>query len=129
MLPSGKIPSALPEVIAPDYTGKVYIDSYGYKTTIKLNGTNIEPDKSTSKYLPVGIRRGKNYIEIKIEPIPHEQRDPNRPVSIIIDAIQPDKAPYLPVNWVPVFHFEKRDFVGTTIKEFVVVEEDFRHSV
>jgi hypothetical protein len=69
--PDGIMPATPKEVPAGDYKAMVDVMSYGYKTTVKINGVEQKGAEggSSSSMIIGGIKKGMNSIEITASPL------------------------------------------------------------
>lgn len=120
---SGKVPAVPPEYSAPDYVGSLVIRAANCKVTVKYNSeVEVVEDLQSVQPLEGGLKRGKNLISIKVEPMSAKTAEVGK--SGTVPEVEVEVSAYSEggEKVARVFSFATKEF-GEVKKEFEVTDE------
>ena len=125
--PSGVVRPLPPEYPEPAYVGHLSVVSWGYKTTVSYNGESDSYQGGSGGGMMLGgLRRGKNVIVIKAQPLPRKPGDKLIPKVQVTVSASPLLEGFSGVDTifrVKVFSFKSETLSGEVTKEFAVTDE------
>jgi len=109
--PPGTVPKPPPPCAKPDYVGQLRIQSVGYHTRIKINGTTHQSEvlnTSSSDLIIGGLKSGRNPFEVSITPLPASDENKRKfTMSVFATSDLQNRAPS------QVFFYEPKEVPKT----------------